>query len=178
MGDDKKNAGFLVDGSALEQAKENCEHGELSEELRRTVTRLAYGAETTERERLREELETHRENIRGLQQEIQAKQNELSEERRKAERVEERLDAMRDMDAHYEGMLDAIESDLKDGKRVWADQPRIQKAAETAGVSTQEVLGTLRERNPDLPAEAFQEPSMPGDVKWRDVNDVSLDSVE
>lgn len=172
MSDDKKkHTGFKVDEDDWEAAKERCEHGELSEELRRTVQRLAYGSETTKRERVKEELEELREEKREVvveKQQLQSKEQELD---RKIQRKEEELDGLQDTEAEYTGMLETIEADLHDGQRVWGTMPKVEKAANRADKTTAEVMQELQERNPDVPDKAFRKSKPSESAKWKDTTE-------
>lgn len=166
--DEMTQTGFKVSEKDLEEAKENAEFGDLSEELRKTVRRMAYGRDKTRREELRDKLKKKREEDRKLQREINAKKAEQQDVQREIRDLENELDEIRDSDAEYQGMLEAIESDLQDGTRIDPESRKIEKAAEAAGKSTGEVLNDLRERNPDVPECAYRlaEPHEPGN--WKD----------
>jgi len=173
MSDNRKHTGFKVDKQALEDAKESCEHGELSEELRRTVQRLAYGGETTKRERVKDELEELREKKREViveKQQLQSKEQELE---RKIQRKEQELDGLQDTEAEYTGMLETIEADLHDGARVWGTMPKVEKAAHRADKTTAEVIQDLQERNPDIPDKAFRESKPSEPAKWKDITELN-----
>lgn len=171
MSDNRKHTGFKVDEDALEDAKEKCDHGELSEELRRTVQRLAYGSEATKRERVKEELETLREDKREVVVEKQQLQSKEQEIQRKIERKEAELDALQDTEAEYNGMLESIEADLHSGARVWEDMSKVETAAQKADKTTTEVMSELKERNPDVPDEAFRQSRAGERGRWKDTTE-------
>lgn len=169
--EDMTQTGFQVPEEDLEKAKRRAEFGELSEELRKTVRRLAYGREKTRREELKDELEEEREEDRRIQREINALKEEQQDVQRNIRDLENQLDDIRDSEAEYEGMLEAISSDLREGTRVTPDATKIEKAAEAGGKTTGEVMNDLRERNPEVPECAYRlaEGHEPGN--WKDAVD-------
>lgn len=154
---DKKQVNHLVPTDIKERAKENAEHGELSEAVRDVYRMYATtgGAETlaqlevrlrkTRREResledrikhLREELETVREQERGLQEQIREYEQETTE---------------------YERVMSELSAMLRDGNSVFPSHGKVKTAASTKGCSVSEVMDDLRDRNPDVPDARFQE---------------------
>jgi len=75
-----------------EKAKAKLDHGGISREIRKTITRIAHGAEISERERLKEDIETWRDERRGKVHEKQSLENEIDELDVKIERAENQLD--------------------------------------------------------------------------------------
>lgn len=168
MSEDRTQTGFQVDEADLTKAKENCEFGELSEELRRTVRELAYGREKTRREELKDELSEKRDKEREINTEIENLRTKRNEVRRDIEDLENELDNLRDTDAEYEGMLESMESDLHDGARIWGTMSKVEKAAGIAGKTTAEVINELKERNSGVPEEAFREAEQNEPGNWKD----------
>lgn len=167
---DRTQVLFEADPEAYEIAKEKLEHGEMSEELRSRVNEIAYGITVGRQERLKEELHTLRDRRHSQVAERDALNADISETERKIERVEGKLDTLRDQAAEYNGALDTLESQLHEGERLFPKHDGVETAAQIGGKSIQDVLDDLRERNPDVPAYAFElsHPNEPFD--WREVD--------
>lgn len=165
--DNTTRSAFLVEETTLETAKAKLDHGELSEELRATVERIAHGADVAEETRLKDRLTELREDRRELTNKREQIEDDLEEKNRKIERVEERLDTLREQDGEYDGMLSAMEADLADGVRIRPDSKKVNEAASLAGCDPREVIADLKERNPDVPDKAFRAPKPDEDAKWK-----------
>ena len=174
MTNNKKRSTFLVDEATLEQAKDGLDRGELSKELRATVERLAYGADVAQETRLTDQLRTLRENRREKRQERDNIETELEELNRKIERVEQRLDNLREQEGQYDGVLAMLEEDLHSGVRILGGSDKIKRAAELGDCSVDEVIEDLKERNPEVPEKAFR-PAQAGEpADWQSDETESL----
>jgi len=71
-----------------------------------------------------------------------------------------------DKDGEYDGYLQALEEDLHDGKRVFVNHGKVEKAAEIGGCEPSEVIEAMQERNSSVPDEAFREPKVHEDPSW------------
>ena len=174
MSDDSKDkemvpVNFEAPKEPYERAKEKLEFGEMSEVLRGRINEVAYGAETTRREELRERLHDLRDDKREIDRSIDELQSDRDDVERKIERVENQLDSIRDADSEYNGALEMLESELQNGKRIFPQHDGVERAARIAEKPKQEVLTDLQERNPDVPDHAFKlsSPHEPND--WREV---------
>jgi septal ring factor EnvC (AmiA/AmiB activator) len=167
MSDDKKQVVFLCPREDYETADKKTGHGEMSEELREKVQEIAYGTEVTERKRLREQLEEEREDKRDIEQEIENLRHKRDEKERRIANKERRLEELMETDGEYEGYLQAIESDLRDGKRIYVNHGKAERAAELGNCDPADVVKALKERNPDLPEEAFQEAKLHEEADWQ-----------
>lgn len=163
---DRTQVNFNADVEDYELAKEKADHGELSEKLRGAIKEIAYGERVTERERKREQLREYREEKREIEQKINNLQRDRDEIERKIDRVESRLSELEDQDGKYDGMLEAIESQIRDGVRVTEGAPAVQDAAEASGGTPAEVIQDLQERNLDLPDAAFRESKPSEPPRW------------
>jgi len=165
---------FKTDETTLEQAKANLEHGEMSQRLRQTLEAVAYGADVAEETRLTDRLQSLRENRRSLRQERDNIESDLDETNRKIERVEQRLDSLREQDGQYDGVLAMLEEDLHTGVRILGGSDKIKRAAELGDCSVQDVVDDLKERNPDVPEKAFR-PAQAGEpADWKSDETESL----
>jgi len=168
MKDNEKRTTFIVDENTLEEAKSGLDRGDLSNELRSTVERLAHGADVAEETRLKDRLETIREDKRELRQERDQIERQLEEKSREEERIEQRLDHLRDQEGEYDGVLAMLEEDLHDGVRIIGGGEKIQKAARIGDCTTDDVIDDLKERNPDVPEDAYRRARAGEEPNWKD----------
>lgn len=178
--DDTKRATFLVDESSYEEAKGKLDHGELSEELRQTVDRIAHGADVAQETRLTDRLQTLREDRRDAERKIREWQDERDELDRKIERVESRLDELREQDGEYDGVLAMLEADLADGVRVMEGTDKVKRAARIGDCTPAAVIDDLKERNPNTPDVAFRQARAGEPGNWKDAatdDEPSIDSL-
>jgi len=168
MKDNQKRTTFLVDEATLEEAKSGLDRGDLSEELRATIDRLAHGADVAEETRLTDRLETLRKERRDKRQERDNIEQELEEVNRDIERVEQRLDKLRDQQGEYDGVLAMLEEDLNDGVRILGGSDKIKRAAELGDCEVADVLTDLKERNPDVPDAAFRPAKEGEEANWQE----------
>jgi len=162
---------FKAPKDAYEQAKGKLAFGDMSKELRGRIKEIAYGAQTTRREELRERLETLRSDKRELEAEITKKREERQEKERKIERVESKLDDLRDKEGEYLGALEMLESELMEGARLHPQHDGVKRAAQLGQKQKDDVLADLQARNEDVPAYAFELASPHEHTDWREVQD-------
>jgi len=174
MSDDRKQVNFTAPRSTVESAQQKLEHGEMSEELRATLDRIAHGADVAEETRLTDRLEELRGNRRDLRDERDRIESELEENERDIERVERRLDELRETNGEYDGVLAMLESDLHDGVRLMAGSEKVQRAATIGDCSPADVIDDIRDRNPDVPDMAFR-PAGGEEPNWKDEQDIDDD---
>ena len=168
MANNDKLVNFKIDEATLEQAKAHLEHGEMSQRLRETLETIAHGTDVAEESRLTDRLQTLRENRRSLRQERDNIETELDETNRKIERIEQRLDSLREQEGQYDGVLAMLEEDLHDGMRIVGGSNKIKRAAQLGDCSVDEVIEDLKERNPDVPADAFRKAKPHEEGNWQD----------
>lgn len=162
--DDQIN--FQVSSDAKALARDELNHGELSERLRELVNKIAFGEEVSEREQLerhRDELRQRKDKIRA---EIRRKQADLDEIEQELTRIEERMDHLDTREDEYESKLEMLEQHLADGGHVFPDYNPVANAANAGGVGPEDVIEVLKERNPDIPEHAFQ-PGYKANDRWR-----------
>lgn len=170
-GDNRQLVTFKVEEETYEIAKGKLDHGQMSDELRTALNRIAYGTKTTKREQLREELETLRSDKRELDKKIDKLRQERSEKERKIERVEDKLETIRDMEGEYNGALEMLESRLHEGQRIYPEMDGVERAATVGDKTKSDVIGDLKERNPDVPDFAFDVASPHEATNWQNVED-------
>jgi chromosome segregation ATPase len=167
--EEKQMVTFNIDLDTYQQAKEKLAHGEMSEELRMKLKRIAYGTDASKREQLREKLHTLREDKRDIESEINTLRGKRSEKTRKIERVEQRLDDLRDIEGEYNGALEMLESRLLQGERIYIQLDAVENAAQLGEKNKEDVLEDLKDRNPDVPAYAFELSPVHEPTDWREV---------
>jgi len=171
MTDNDKLVNFKAPEESVEEAKSGLEHGELSEELRATINRLAHGADVAEETRLTDRLRTLREEQRDLRTERDNIESKIDEKSREIERVEQRLDALRDQQGEYDGVLAMLEEDLNNGVRILGGSDKIKRAAKLGDCEVNDVVADLKERNPDVPIEAFTQADAQEPANWKEAVD-------
>jgi len=171
MTNNDKLVNFKAPEESVEQAKSGLEHGELSKELRATIDRLAHGADVAEETRLTDRLRTLREEQRDLRTERDNIESKIDEKSREIERVEQRLDALRDQQGEYDGVLAMLEEDLNNGVRILGGSDKIKRAAKLGDCEVNDVVADLKERNPDVPIEAFTQADAQEPANWKEAVD-------
>jgi len=160
MSDDEptEQVNVQVPKRTKELAKEKLEHGGLTRVIRESLSRVAHGEETTERERVKDHLKELRDEKREKLSERNRIDDQIAELEVKIERAESRLEELEDKVGEYEGMLQVIEHLMHDeGMHVYPGHSRIQDAAQTGNCTAEDVVADLKERNPDLDDEMFEQ---------------------
>lgn len=139
-------------------AKEKLPYGGISEEIRDTLERVAFGEDLTKRSRL----ERRRDDLQDDLREKRAERRELDAEIETLEEriagVDEKLATITTREDKYEAKLEELEAKLRhDGTRLDPDHAAVRRAAETGGVEPEGVVATLKQRNPDVPPYAFED---------------------
>lgn len=148
-----------------ELAKEELEHGGLTRVVQETLSQIAHGGKTTERQRTLDHLEELRDEKREKVEERNTLDSEINDLELKIERAENRLDELDDKMGEYEGMLQLIESQMHEEQmHVDPGHGKIRDAAKKAGCDESDVIDDLRERNPDLPEGQFQAKDRGGSI--------------
>lgn len=141
-----------------ELAKNKLDHGGLSREMRELLARIAHGEDVAQVKRVRDNLENLRDERMKLKTKRDEIANRIADVERKIERSEAKLDRLRDRESEYEGRLKAIEQDMhQDGISVWTTHPEVERVADEYDRDPLDVVSDLKERNPDLPPERFEE---------------------
>jgi len=141
-----------------EAAKEKLPYGGLTEEIQDTLERIAFGEDLTQRSRLerrREDLQSDLEDRRAERRELDARIENLEQQ---VASIDEKLSTITTREDKYEAKIEALEASLRhDGMRCDPGNGAVQRAASTGGVEPAGVVKTLKERNPDVPAYAFED---------------------
>jgi chromosome segregation ATPase len=154
-----------------EDAKRNCERGELADEVRNLFRRRAYGEDaagkTTELDKAKAEIREVRKRIDDLRDDRAEIENEIESQERRANRLEERIDQLEHSQSQLEQAVEMLENMLQSGERMWPT--RIKNAADVDVSTADQLYQQLQDRNPELPPEAFEEPNIHASNDWRDV---------
>lgn len=164
-GDDTVRTTITMPRHLRDAAKENAEHGELSERVRSLYRRIAFGEDVDQHETVKLELERVRSDKDDVRAQIRDLQAELDRLETKEARLEEKLSKHTSRQQKYEGHLESLETLLYDGVHVDEEHPGVEKAANAAQVSPSDVIDDLRERNPQIPDYAYL-PINEADRRW------------
>lgn len=157
MSDETEPVYVEVPAETKQLAKERLEHGGLTRVCRERLEEIAHGKETSEKNRVKDQLKDLRDKRRELKTQRDEIESELDDIEIKIERAEQRLDEIQDREGEYEGALSMLEEQLADGNHLFIGHGQVQEAAERGNCTQQDVLDDLKERNPTIPDEQFEE---------------------
>lgn len=153
-----------------EDAKRNTERGELADGVRNLFRRKAYGeqaaGETTELERTKAELRDVRDRIDDLRRDRSRIETEIESQETRATRLEERVESLEEKQNDLEQTVETLENLLQNGERMWPT--KVKNAADVDKDTAVQLHEQLKDRNPDLPKEAFEQASVHEDFDWRE----------
>lgn len=153
-------------------AKRKTERGELSSAVRELFERTAYGegpGETDELERLKNELENERDHIDDLRSDRRRIDAKIETAEQAIARLEERISAIQAKRDNVDVALENFEAMLENGDRVSPRMNSVQDAAEKRGMSPEQFIKELQERNPDIPDHAFRLAEENEPYDWREL---------
>lgn len=167
MSDDKNivRTTVSVPEHLREAAKRNSEHGEISERVRDVLREIAYGENIAEHERKKQELAQTRQKKDELRNKLTEIQAELENVERKERRLEEQIEQSQTTEQEYKTILQTLEAEVRDGANITVQRRSVKNAAEIKGIEPEEVVGELKDRNPEIPEHAFQ-PPRESDRSW------------
>ena len=158
MSDDQKLFGAHLDADLVDVASDRLEYGEKKDVLQQLAEAIAYGGRWDNRtpldiqiERVETDLEEWRDKRRTADAEIERLESKLKD-------LRSRREEMRSAEEQLDAALTTIESDLRDGRRVHARLGVVQSVARDFDLKADEVIDRLRQRNPDVPDDAFVDP--------------------
>lgn len=147
-----------VPKSVKETAKQKLPHGGLSKEIQDTLERIAFGEDLSQRSRLERQRDDLRETLREKRDKRRELDAEIETLEGKINGIDEKLSTITTREDKYEAKIEELEALLRqDGVRLDPEHGAVRRAAETGGVEPEGVVKTLKERNPDVPAYAFQD---------------------
>jgi chromosome segregation ATPase len=151
-----------------EDAKRKAERGELADDVRNLFRRKAYGeqaaGETTELERTKAELRDVRDRIDDLRRERSQIDSEIQAQETRATRLEERVEALEEQQNDLEQTVETLENLLQSGERMWPT--KVKNAADVDKDTAVQLHEQLKDRNADLPTEAFEQSSVHEPFDW------------
>lgn len=166
-GDEMTQASFEVDKQTYEAAKDKLKFGEMSKRLRETVHTIAHGAQSAEKERVKNNLEEWRDKRNSIDAEINKLKSERRDVERKISRAEDRLNELQEQNGEYDGTLAMLEQDIHEGKRVIPESKKVKEAARLGDCNPKDVIQDLKERNPEVPAEAYRLAKQGENGNWK-----------
>ncbi len=157
MSDDTAQVNHLVPADIKERAKENADHGELSEAVRDVYRMYAStgGAETLAQLEVR--LRKVRRERESVEDRIEALQDELDELRTRETDIQEEIRQYEQETTKYERLVAEMVALVRDGKSVFPTHGKVKTAASVKGCSIEEVMTDLKDRTPDVPDGRFTE---------------------
>lgn len=148
----------LVPKSDKEAAQRNAdEWGELSDAVREVYRLYARRGNFGDIGELEVQLLKAKHDRERIQEQIDELNSQLATVKSREEHLKEEIEDAEVRGDEYEDLLEDIESEIRDGVSVFPEHGRIQEAARMSGKSADEVIGDLRDRNPELPDAAFVE---------------------
>lgn len=138
-------------------AQSQTQHGELSEMVRELYQSVAFGTGWDVNDSVKVELERTRSEKDKLRGQIRTLQAQLETVEKKEARLEEKLQKQSSKEDRYEGHLESLESVLEAGRHIWDEHPTVEAAAKAGDVESEDVLAELKQRNPTVPVEQFEE---------------------
>jgi len=111
------------------------------------------GAKASNIERRIQDIE---DTVAALDREAESIEHERAEKERKLETLKTELERMEERDTYENGLAD-LEDILDDGKNVDPGHGKVEKVANKYGRTPEQVIEDLKDRNPDLPDDRFDE---------------------
>lgn len=152
-----------------EDAKRNTGHGELTEEIRNLFRRFAYGPEagqeTSELDRLEAQLQEVRQHLDSLRYDRRQVDIEIETYETRATRLEEKVSALERRRSELDTKTETLETMLHNGDRWWPK--RIMNSINVDRSTAEKIHRELKERNPELPEDAFKVPAVHQEFDWK-----------
>lgn len=153
-----------------EDAKRKTERGELSQEVRDLFRRKAYGADASEEfselEQKKAELREVRRDIDRLRDDRADIENKIEAKERRETRLEEEIGRLEQETEQLKTHFEMLENMLHSGEYIWP--VRIKNAADVDASTARQLHRELRDRNPEVPERAFEEPHIHDPDDWRE----------
>lgn len=155
----------LVPKSVREDAQQNSGHGDLSDAVRMAYRTIAYGDDYQNTTRLKQRLERAKNEYRRLVEEKDAVEDEMEDTEDRIRQLREQLETAEEADERFDELIEELETKLEGGSHVFPGHGGVVEAAEIGGVSEGEVIDTLKDRNPEIPDDAFV-PQSEAEFEW------------
>jgi chromosome segregation ATPase len=160
----------LVPRSVREDAQANSGHGDLSDAVRMAYRTVAYGDDYQNTARLKQRLERAKNEYRRLTEEKDGIEAEMDEAESRIRTLREQIADAEDADERFEAKIQELETKLHSGTHIFPNHGGVIEAAEAGGMAESEVIDALRERNPDIPEDAFV-PVSEAEFEWTGTDD-------
>lgn len=159
MSNDEEMAQVVVNvpRSAKDSAMEKLEYGQMTEEIRDLVTRIAFGEDLGQRSRLERQLEDLRDRRDELRRERRSLDAEIENIDSRIDGVEKRISQLSSQEERYEAKLESLEHRLRAEGRLFPEHSAVREVAKEAEREPEGVIEDLKGRNPDVPEYAFEE---------------------
>lgn len=154
-GDDQVRVTHLVDRSARDVAQDRTDHGEMSEKVRALYEVEAFGEDMGQRSQLERELDAVRDEKDSIRAEIRRLESEFESLGDREKRIESSLSNLSSKEDKFDGALEMLEQQLYGGAHVDPKHPGVKRAAGLASSQPEQVIQTLKDRNPGVPHHAF-----------------------
>lgn len=146
-----------VPESVRDAAKEKLEHGGMSQEVRDTLTRVAFGEDINQRSRLESRLESLRDERDELREERRELDAEIENIDSRIDGIEKELSQLSSKEERYEAKLESLEYRIRGEGRIFSGHSAVQNVAKEAQREPEGVIKDLKDRNPDVPDYAFED---------------------
>lgn len=155
----------LVPKQLREDAQENSGHGDLSDAVRQAYRIVAYGDDYENTARLKQRLERAKNEYKRLREEEDRVQEQKEETQKRIQRLRERIEEAESQEERYDELLADLESQIYAGSHVFPSHGDVEEAADVAGKEPEAVIDDLKERNSDIPEDAFK-PAHEAEFEW------------
>ena len=160
MSDDEEMVQVVVNvpKTVKETAKEKLPYGGITNEVRDTLNRIAFGEDLNQRSRLERQREELNDKLVDKREERRELDTDIENLEQRINSIDEKMSNLTTREDKYEAKIESLEHRLRvEGSRFDPEHPAIIEAAKTGGVEVEGVIQTLKERNPDVPSYAFQD---------------------
>lgn len=154
--DDLVQVSHMVPESHRDAATEHTEYGGISDAVREVYRILAAGG-TLEKARVKLQLDRIRNDRRRIEEQVSDLEMELDHLEERERELESRVDDADSREVRFEDTMADLDTIVQNGERVFPSHGKVERAAELSGMTPEEVISALRERNPDVPPSTFRE---------------------
>lgn len=171
MGDDESKmvqVSHLVPEDLREDAKENSGHGDLSDAVRQAYRIIAYGDDYEDTFRLQQRLERARNEYERLVEDKEQIEREMRDVSSRIDSLDRKLEESKEAEAAFEDELSHLEAAVRSGEHIFPSHGKVQNAAEIGSVEPKDVVDQLKNRNPEIPDDAFK-PAHKAEFAWNGV---------
>lgn len=157
MTDDTQRISINISTDLYSKLDEELDHGERSEIVRETLRTVANGG-WDHRSPYDIALQRKHRQLREVEGEIDDLQREAQDLRRDIEILQKKKDEQPTKDEIIDETIRELETKVRAGMNAHPTSSHITAVADDLGMDVDELITRIRERNPDLPDIAFEEP--------------------